>query len=212
MPMTVTTAALARRAVLAPLLGIAALPLLSPPRPAAAQLSSRAAQFVKAAADELVAIVNGPGSVAEKRPQLRRVVDASVDVDEIGRFCLGRHWRTASPDQQKQYLELFRSVLLNNITAKLGEYRGVKLTFTRAQPREDTEVVSSIVERPNNPPAAVDWVVGNPATRPKIIDVVAEGTSMRLTQRSDYAAYLARNNNNVGALIEAMRQQIARFG
>jgi phospholipid transport system substrate-binding protein len=37
--------------------------------------------------------------------------------------------------------------------------------------------------------------------------VVAEGTSLRLTQRSDYASYLSRNNNNVQALIDAMRQQ-----
>ncbi len=26
---------------------------------------------------------------------------------------------------------------------------------------------------------------------PKIVDVIAEGTSLRLTQRSDYASYLA---------------------
>jgi phospholipid transport system substrate-binding protein len=41
----------------------------------------------------------------------------------------------------------------------------------------------------------------------KIIDVIAEGTSLRLTQRSDYSSFLARNSNNVQALIDAMRQQ-----
>jgi phospholipid transport system substrate-binding protein len=50
------------------------------------------------------------------------------------------------------------------------------------------------------------------ANAPKIIDVIAEGTSLRLTQRQDYASYLTRNNNSVDALIDAMRQQIATAG
>ncbi len=42
--------------------------------------------------------------------------------------------------------------------------------------------------------------------------MVAEGTSLRLTQRSDYASYLSRNNNNIDALITAMQQQVAQAG
>jgi phospholipid transport system substrate-binding protein len=39
--------------------------------------------------------------------------------------------------------------------------------------------------------------------------VVAEGTSLRLTQRSDYSSYLSHNGNNVDTLISAMRRQVA---
>jgi phospholipid transport system substrate-binding protein len=66
-----------------------------------------------------------------------------------------------------------------------------------------------VVERPSNPPTNVDWIVSNPSSDPKVIDVVAEGTSLRLTQRQDYASYLTHNNNNIDALINAMRQQVA---
>ena len=41
----------------------------------------------------------------------------------------------------------------------------------------------------------------------KVIDVIAEGTSLRLTQRSDYGAFLGRNNNDVQALINALKKQ-----
>jgi phospholipid transport system substrate-binding protein len=67
--------------------------------------------------------------------------------------------------------------------------------------------VSSSVERPNNAPANVDWIISNAGPSPKIVDVVAEGTSLRLTQRSDYAAYLSHNGNNLQALIDAMKHQ-----
>jgi phospholipid transport system substrate-binding protein len=72
--------------------------------------------------------------------------------------------------------------------------------------------VTTVVIRPNNPPTTVDWVIVNPASAPKIIDVLAEGTSLRLTQRQDYAAYLTRNNNDVDALISAMKQQTLKSG
>jgi len=192
--------------------GVAASGLLATPRSARAQGTERAAAFVKATGDKLVAVVNGPGSASQKRAEMSQIITAAVDVDGVGRFCLGRYWRQASAEQQKQYLELFHEVLITNITAKLGEYQGVKFTMGRSRPQDDEVAVSTTVERPNNPPTAVDWIIANPTTNPKIIDVVAEGTSLRLTQRSDYASYLAHNNNNIDALITAMRQQVSQSG
>jgi phospholipid transport system substrate-binding protein len=172
----------------------------------------RASAFVKNTGDKLVAVVNSEESEREKRAKLTAVIDSAVDVDGVARFCLGRYWRAASAQQQHRYTELFRQVLVNNITAKLGEYRGVRFTMGRSQQRDDNAVVSTVVERPNNPPTNVDWIIGNPDTAPKIIDVVAEGTSLRLTQRQDYASYLSHNNDNIDALIDAMRQQLSQAG
>lgn len=177
-------------------------------RSAWAQSTDRAASFVKETGDKLVAVVNGPGSQQQKRQTLTQILDSAVDVDEIARFCLGRFWRQASPDQQKRYVALFHQVLVTNITAKLGEYQGVRFTLGRSRSQDDEAVVSTVVERPNNPPTNVDWVIASPGSAPKIVDVIAEGTSLRLTQRSDYASYLAHNNNNVDALINAMHQQV----
>jgi phospholipid transport system substrate-binding protein len=171
-----------------------------------------ASAFVRSIGDKLVAVVNGPGGDREKRAKLTTIIDKAVDVDGVARFCLGRFWRNASPEQQQRYTELFHQVLVTNITAKLGEYRGVRFTMGRAQRRDDNAVVSTVVERPNNPPTTVDWILGNPGNDPKIIDVIAEGTSLRLTQRQDYASYLSRNNNSIDALIDAMRQQVAQAG
>jgi phospholipid transport system substrate-binding protein len=181
--------------------------------PASAQTGAgSASDFVKSIGDKLVAVVNGPGSEREKRDRLTQIIDSGVDVDGVARFCLGRFWRNASPEQQKRYMELFHQVLVNNITSKLGDYQGVRFTMGRAQQRDDNDVVSTVVGRPNNPPTNVDWIISAANGSPRIVDVVAEGTSLRLTQRSDYASYLSRNNNNIDALINAMRQQVAQAG
>lgn len=175
-----------------------------------AQATDKASAFVKSTGDRLVGVVNGPGSAASKRAAMTQILNTDVDVDGIGRFCLGRFWRQATPDQQRQYLQLFHEVLVTNITAKLGEYQGVTFTMGRSRTQDEEAVVSTTVIRPNNPPTAVDWIIANPTTSPKIIDVVAEGTSLRLTQRQDYASYLTHNNNSVDALIAAMKNQVSQ--
>jgi phospholipid transport system substrate-binding protein len=180
------------------------------PLAARAQSTEKAAAFVKSTGDRLVAVVNGPGSTSAKRAQMTQIINSDVDVDGIGRFCLGRFWKQATSEQQKQYLVLFHDVLVTNITAKLGEYQGVTFTMGRSRSQDEDAVVSTTVIRPNNGPTAVDWIISDPTGSPKIIDVVAEGTSLRLTQRQDYASYLAHNNSSVEALIAAMKIQVAQ--
>lgn len=186
--------------------------LMAAARPVRAQTTDKATAFVKETGEKLVAVVNGPGNAPVKRAEMTRILNQAVDVDGIGRFCLGRFWRTATPEQQKQYLTLFHEVLVTNITSKLGEYQGVSFMIGRAHVQDDEDVVSTTVNRPNNPPTAVDWIIANPNADPKIIDVLAEGTSLRLTQRQDYASYLSHNGNNVDALISAMKSQLAQSG
>jgi phospholipid transport system substrate-binding protein len=182
------------------------------PSRAQGQAVERATAFVQQTGDRLVAVVNGSGSAVDKRRAITQILETAVVVDGVARFCLGRFWRNASADQQKRYVSAFHEVLVTNISSKLGEYRGVKLTVQRTRQQDEDAIVTTIVERPNNPPTTVDWVIAQPGTAPKIIDVVAEGTSLRLTQRQDYASYLSRNNNDVDALINAMKHQTAQSG
>lgn len=165
--------------------------------------------FVRQLGDELVAVVNGPGSVAEKRRRLDPLIEQSVDIDAIGRFCLGRFWNTASPQQRQEFQRLFHQVMLTNIAGKLGDFQGVRFAMTSTSQREGGTFVGTTISRPNQQPNNVQWVVSNASGQPRIIDVIAEGTSLRLTQRSDYASFLSRNGSNVDALLDAMRRQVA---
>jgi phospholipid transport system substrate-binding protein len=194
------------------LLGAAAL-LTGPPvsvRRARAQAGETAIAFVKATSGQLVAIANGAGSPQEKRHRLETVIDATVDVDDIARFCLGRFWRIATPEQQQQYLTLFHDLLVSEIAAHIGEYRGVSVTTGLARASADTEIVVTTVERPDNPTMQIDWVVATNTGNAKVIDLLAEGTSMRLTHSADFTAYLARHRYDVSELVSGLRQRLAQ--
>jgi phospholipid transport system substrate-binding protein len=166
-------------------------------------------EFLKNFADQLVAIVNGPGDAAAKRQALQPVIDHDVDVAGIARFCLARLWTTASPAQQQQYVSIFHQVLLNNISGHLGEYKGVSYSMGGSQPQGSSTVVATVINRPNAPPANVSWVISSAGGAQKIVDVIAEGTSLRLQQRDDYTSYLHRHNNVIAALISALQRQVS---
>jgi phospholipid transport system substrate-binding protein len=196
------------------IIGSAALLTTTPwsTRYAWAQSDSQAVIFVQSTTERLVAVVNGAGPPEEKRRQLLQVIDATVDVDDIARFCLGQFWRIATPDQQAQYLLAFHDLLVTEIAGHLGEYKGVRVTLGVARASADTEIVITTVERPNNPTTQVDWVVSTATGSPKVVDLLAGGTSMRLTKSADFTAYLARHQFNIHELVEAMRQQLAQNG
>jgi len=190
---------------------LAAAVALAPPAwapPAWGQTGDPVA-FVNRSASELIAALDNSPTEAARRQALQQIVDRTVDDDGIGRFCLGRFWRLATPAQQQQYLALFHRTLMISITARLGDYKGVKLVTGRTQPTGDGTLVASTVTRPGQQPVSVGWLIGNAGGTQKVIDVVAEGTSLRQTQRSDYTSYLEQHGDNVQALIDGLQRQAA---
>jgi phospholipid transport system substrate-binding protein len=179
-------------------------------RDAWAQSGERAVGFVKSTSEQLAAIVNSTDSPQEMRGRLKDVIDSTVDVDDVARFCLGRFWRLATPDQQKQYMALFHELMVVKIADHLGEYKGVHVAVGLARRSADTEIVVTTVEGPRTSTHRVDWVISTATGAPKIVDLLAGGTSLRLTQSADFISYLTHYNYDIQDFIDAMRQMLAR--
>ena len=161
--------------------------------------------------DRMVSVVNSNVSKQEQKNSCLEILNQYVDVDTIGRFCLGRFWRIATPDQQKHYLQLFHSVLINAITDRLGEYKGVSFQIGKVSPAEgNNRSIETIIRRPKQPDVTVQWIIRTSNGAPRIVDIVGENASLVVTQRDDYTSFIARNGNKVEALLSALERQIAR--
>jgi phospholipid transport system substrate-binding protein len=180
-------------------------------QPAHAEIDiNRAAQFVQSTGQEMVAAINARQPAAARRQRVASILRQAVDIDGVGRFILGRWWRVATPAEQQEYMTLFEETLIRNLSARFGEYEGVRFSMGRSQQRtEDDVLVNTIIERPGQAAFNLDWRVGEVNGQPRMVDVIAEGTSLRLTQRSEYSAVISRNGGQISALLAAMRQQIA---
>lgn len=177
----------------------------------ASDLATTAARFIERRGNDVVAVLNGSGSIEAKREAVSEILRDSVDLRGVAQFVLGRHWRTASEQQRSEYLQLFEETLIRNLSSRFGELRGVTFAIGRAQmATEDEAVVTTTVSRPNNPTVTLDWRVSAANGKPLVIDLVAEGTSLRITQRSEYGAVVQRGGGMDG-LLRAMRQQLAQL-
>ncbi|MBR0654283.1 MlaC/ttg2D family ABC transporter substrate-binding protein [Plastoroseomonas arctica] len=195
-------------------LGAAGLGLCTAISPAQAEIDpARATAFIESAGRDLVAQLNSTaGTATQRRERVAAVLRRAIDIEGTGRFILGRYWRQASEAEQRQYLQLFDEIIIRNLSARFGEYQGVRFTVGRTQQRSEEDVlVTTQVDRPNSASFALDWRVAEVGGQPKVVDVIAEGTSMRLTTRSEYSSVIQRNGGQVSALLTAMQQQIAQL-
>jgi phospholipid transport system substrate-binding protein len=199
---------ISRRFLLAGIAGLASLPVR------AQQMDiTRATAFVDRAGQDLVNAINDPRlNQTQRRDRVASILRNAIDIEGTGRFILGRYVRQASPAELQDYQKLFDEIIIRNLSARFGEYRGVKFSLGRSQQRtEEDALVSTLIERPNNPSFTLDWRVADINGQPKVVDVIAEGTSLRLTTRSEYAAVIQRNSGRVASLLDAMRGQIAQL-
>ncbi len=178
--------------------------------PAFAEDIASAAPFIERTGRELGALIAAHPDAAERRTQLAPFLDRIVDQDGLARFCLGRYWPQATPAQQAEYLVLFRAMLATNVAERLASATSELAQVQTGRPERQGEeiMVPTTVTRPNNKPNRIVWVVIPSGDTYRLVDVVAEGMSLRITQRSDYASFLQRNGGTVEALLVAMRKQV----
>ena len=172
---------------------------------------SAARGMIQTTGNAMISIINSSASAVQKQAAFQQLVYANVDVDGVARFVLGRFWRVATPAQQQEYMQTFRQLLVYAVTGQTSTFQGASFTIGEATEQPAGIVVSTTVNVPGKPPATVQWVVAMMNGQPKIIDILAEGTSLRLTERNDYAGVISQHGGDVQPLIDAMRNQLARF-
>ena len=144
-----------------------------------------------------------------KAQQFRRLLENNFDMPTIARFSLGQYWRQMSPQQQKEYTSLFREYVVKVYSARFREYSGQTFQTTGARKDNATDtIVGSAIQSPGGgDPVSVDWRVRYKNGQYKIVDVIVEGVSMTLTQRSDFSAVIQKGGGSVQAILSQLRQQ-----
>lgn len=199
---------LPRRFLIAALAGLAlSLPgMIQPARAATAP-----DQFVREVGGDTLKALGDRSLTTEKREGLvRTLLTTHLDLDAVGRFCLGRYGRGLTDEQKKEYDQLFQEYLVKVYSQLLSQYNGETLEVrdgTRAAGSES--IVESQINRPSGPPIRVEWKTHNKDGKPLVTDVVVEGVSMAFTQRQQFESVIQNNGGKIDALFAAMKKQIA---
>lgn len=175
-----------------------------------AAVSADAAQeLIEGIAVEVLAVLRNPDlENQEKFELLVELLDGPIDLHLIARLILGRHWRSASEDQRTEYLALFRAFALDNLASKLQVYDGQDFVVVGSQSvNERDALVQSLVSGVGQQPLKVDWRVRERSDGDLVaIDVIIEGISLIVTQRSEFSAVIERKG--MDGLLTELRQRV----
>jgi phospholipid transport system substrate-binding protein len=192
------------------LAAIATLPMLgSGPRAARAEPSAEKARaLIQDLGNQVLEILRDPSlSNHRKLERLIDLLEGPIDLDLVARLILGRHWRSASEAQRQEYLELFRGYALNFLASKLHLYRGQSYEILDAQVISERDaLVTTRILGNQGPPLKVDWRLRDQDGGLMAIDVVVEGVSLIVTQRSEFGSVIERDGFE--GLLAELRQRI----
>jgi len=155
-----------------------------------------------------VEILGKKAPQTERLARFRELFQASFDGPGIARFVLGRYWRSASQEEQQEFLSLFEDYVVFVYGTRFSSLSGETLKIRGSRAEESGVIVSTDMINPGGEaPVKIDWRLIADGGVFKINDVVIEGVSMMVTQRSEFASVIQRNGGQVSGLLSLMREK-----
>ena len=155
-------------------------------------------------------IVNSTSAVEEKNRIFKKLFTENLDLDFIGKYVLGRYWRTATPVQKKEFINLYKEFNVKTWSKRFDEFKGKSFVFEGVSPssNKDQIFVNTSVPMPDGAPVSVKWRVYERRGEMKVIDIIIENVSLAQTARNEYTAFIAKSPNGVDGLLEYLKNKV----
>jgi phospholipid transport system substrate-binding protein len=130
------------------------------------------------------------GNLARMSELVDTVLMPHVNFQRMTALAVGRNWRGASPEQQKQLMTEFRALLLRTYSGALASAKdqSVRMKPMRADPADKEVIVRSEVIQPRGgDPIQLDYRLEKAGDGWKIFDVNVLGVWLVQTYRSQFA-------------------------
>ena len=119
-----------------------------------------------------------------------------VDFQRMTALAAGRHWRDATPEQQKQLTNEFRSLLVYTYSGAIAQVKDQQVDFKpmRMEPTDtEVEVRSQVVQSRGGEPISLNYRLEKAGNGWKIYDVNVLGAWLVETYKGNFAAEIGRN-------------------
>ena len=170
-----------------------------------------AEKFIQKMTDEgIEQIINANVSKAEKQTRFKKLFNDALDLDFIGKYVLGRYWRTATSQQKTDFISTYRELNTKVWSERFDEFKGKSFEFKGTTPSnsEGQIFVNTIVPMEQGEPATVVWRVKQEGNTFKVIDIIIEKVSLTMANRNEYTAYIKNNGGNIDSLINNLKAKL----
>ena len=173
--------------------------------------AQKAEDFVKDLTQQgIEQLINSNASEAEKQARFTKLFNEDLDLDFIGKFVLGRYWRTATPKQRAEFIDVYRKLNIQTWSARFNEFKGKHFEFLGSESSKsaDQVFVNTQVPMPEGAPASVKWRVKETGGQYRIVDIIIENVSLAQTARSEYTGYIQKSPEGINGLIKDLRAKL----
>jgi phospholipid transport system substrate-binding protein len=152
--------------------------------------------------------LKGESANKAKRGKIRSISEEMFDYTELSKRSLGQNWNKLNPDQQKEFIRLFKSLLEDTYAEKVISYTDERVIFKKeiSLSEKTVEVQTTVVTKTSEVP--IDYRVIEKHGEWKVYDVVIEGVSLISNYRSQFREILA--NKPPETLLETLRKKVGK--
>jgi phospholipid transport system substrate-binding protein len=173
--------------------------------------------LVKSVTQEVLAIVRADkeiqsGNTRKTIALVEEKVLPHFNFTRMTALAMGPNWRKATPEQQKQLVDQFRTLLVRTYSSALTQYRNQTIDFKplRMQPADNEVMVRSEVKQSGAEPIGIDYAMEKTAAGWKVYDVSVAGVSLVTTYRDTFASEV--RNAGVDGLIKTLGEKNRQLG
>jgi len=175
--------------------------------------SGQPTETVKGNLDKVLDVLRDPSLKAEsakkaKKNKIRDISEEMFDFTELSKRSLGKNWSKFNPDQQKEFVVLYKSLLEDAYADKIMLYTDVKIVFSKevALTEKTVEVQSTVLRKSGEVPIYYRVILKDGVWR--VYDVVIEGISLINNYRSQFKEILV--NKPPESLLETLRKKVGK--
>ena len=157
--------------------------------------TSGPSQLIDSSAQILLAGIDARRAEFRKDPTgLYALVESTLlphfDTPYAAQLVLGQHWRNATPEQRKRFVDAFYKSLLYTYGDAMVDFTGdrLKVLPTKVAPTDERATVRTEIKRSNGTKVGVNYSLRKVNGEWKAWDVVIDGISYVKSYREDYGA------------------------
>jgi phospholipid transport system substrate-binding protein len=190
-----TVRGLCRHFISGALLGVLGLMLVSVP----SAFAGAPREQVQSAIEKVTAILNDPNlksdaKKSERIERLRQVIFPKFDFAEMAKRSLGSNWQRRTPEEQQEFVKLFRELIENSYVENIDSYNGEKVNIVGEKQEKDFAQVNTKIVNNKGEEFSVDYRLLQSGGDWKIYDVVIENISIVNNYRSQFNRVIAKSS------------------
>ncbi len=146
---------------------------------------------VRSAVNDVITIVSSPdmkkkNNEQRRRSAIKKAIANVFDSEEMARRAMGKHWNQRTPQERKQFVDLFATLLENSYAGKIESYNNERIVYTREQVDGTYAEVKSKVITPKHDEYTLDYRLIQKGNRWVVYDVIIEGVSLVSNYRTQF--------------------------